>query len=79
MQIRVRKMKGDSVKRLEASSWRGSQVVRHGSAKAVFVGSIPTLASNVFKLETDHETDGDILGGCCIESRNWKKKVGIIR
>ena len=24
---------------------RGSQVVRHGSAKAVFVGSIPTLAS----------------------------------
>ncbi len=25
--------------------WRGSQVVRHGSAKAVFVGSIPTLAS----------------------------------
>jgi hypothetical protein len=28
---------------------RGSQVVRHGSAKAAFVGSIPTLASN-FKL-----------------------------
>jgi len=28
---------------------RGSQVVRHGSAKAVFVGSIPTLASNFFK------------------------------
>jgi hypothetical protein len=26
--------------------WRGSQVVRHGSAKAAFVGSIPTLASN---------------------------------
>jgi hypothetical protein len=25
---------------------RGSQVVRHGSAKAAFVGSIPTLASN---------------------------------
>ena len=24
---------------------RGRQVVRHGSAKAVFVGSIPTLAS----------------------------------
>ena len=47
MQIRVRKMNGGSVKRLEASSWRGSQVVRHGSAKAVFVGSIPTLASNV--------------------------------
>ena len=28
--------------------WRGSQVVRHGSAKAVFVGSIPTLASTFF-------------------------------
>jgi len=27
---------------------RGSQVVRHGSAKAVFVGSIPTLASKIF-------------------------------
>ena len=27
---------------------RGSQVVRHGSAKAVFVGSIPTLASKFF-------------------------------
>ena len=26
---------------------RGSQVVRHGSAKAVFVGSIPTLASKI--------------------------------
>jgi hypothetical protein len=25
---------------------RGRQVVRHGSAKAAFVGSIPTLASN---------------------------------
>jgi hypothetical protein len=29
-------------------SRRGSQVVRHGSAKAVFVGSIPTLASFSF-------------------------------
>ena len=29
--------------------WRGSQVVRHGSAKAVFVGSIPTLASFSFQ------------------------------
>jgi hypothetical protein len=30
-----------------SSQWtrRGSQVVRHGSAKAAFVGSIPTLAS----------------------------------
>ena len=28
---------------------RGSQVVRHGSAKAVFVGSIPTLASIYLK------------------------------
>ena len=28
---------------------RGSQVVRHGSAKAVFVGSIPTLASIFLK------------------------------
>jgi hypothetical protein len=27
---------------------RGSQVVRHGSAKAAFVGSIPTLASSLF-------------------------------
>ena len=27
--------------------WRGSQVVRQGSAKALCVGSIPTLASNV--------------------------------
>src|SRR5208283_761570 len=26
--------------------WRGSQVVRQGSAKALCVGSIPTLASN---------------------------------
>ena len=30
------------------SLWRGSQVVRHGSAKAAFVGSIPTLASSLF-------------------------------
>jgi hypothetical protein len=29
-----------------AGKWRGSQVVRQGSAKASFVGSIPTLASN---------------------------------
>ena len=29
---------------------RGSQVVRHGSAKAVFVGSIPTLASKILRL-----------------------------
>ncbi len=40
-------MDGGSIERLAAPSWRGSQVVRHGSAKAVFVGSIPTLASNV--------------------------------
>jgi hypothetical protein len=31
---------------LRAPQRRGSQVVRHGSAKAAFVGSIPTLASN---------------------------------
>jgi hypothetical protein len=30
------------------SQWRGSQVVRQGSAKASFVGSIPTLASSLF-------------------------------
>jgi hypothetical protein len=32
--------------------WRGSQVVRQGSAKASSVGSIPTLASNqkLFKI-----------------------------
>ena len=40
----------DSVARAVAGLYgicarRGSQVVRHGSAKAVFVGSIPTLAS----------------------------------
>jgi hypothetical protein len=28
------------------SGWRGSQVVRQGSAKASSVGSIPTLASS---------------------------------
>jgi hypothetical protein len=33
---------------LRAPQRRGSQVVRHGSAKAAFVGSIPTLASNYF-------------------------------
>jgi hypothetical protein len=32
-------------------SRRGSQVVRHGSAKAAFVGSIPTLASKFNQLE----------------------------
>ena len=47
MQDCIGKMNGGSVERFAASSWRGSQVVRHGSAKAVFVGSIPTLASNV--------------------------------
>ena len=31
--------------------WRGSQVVRHGSAKAAFVGSIPTLASKPKQLK----------------------------
>jgi hypothetical protein len=36
------------------TGWRGSQVVRHGSAKAAFVGSIPTLASN-FKLHFCNE------------------------
>ena len=30
---------------LSETGGRGSQVVRHGSAKAAFVGSIPTLAS----------------------------------
>src|SRR5204862_3194472 len=30
---------------VRAHGRRGSQVVRHGSAKAAFVGSIPTLAS----------------------------------
>ena len=30
---------------------RGSQVVRHGSAKAVFVGSIPTLASKISQIK----------------------------
>ena len=30
--------------------WRGSQVVRQGSAKALCVGSIPTLASTQFSL-----------------------------
>jgi hypothetical protein len=33
---------------LRSLEWRGSQVVRHGSAKAAFVGSIPTLASSPF-------------------------------
>ena len=33
---------------IERDFGRGSQVVRHGSAKAVFVGSIPTLASKNF-------------------------------
>src|SRR5436190_20397078 len=32
---------------VRAHGRRGSQVVRHGSAKAAFVGSIPTLASNL--------------------------------
>ena len=32
------------------NGWRGSQVVRHGSAKAAFVGSIPTLASKSKRL-----------------------------
>ncbi len=32
---------------IERDFGRGSQVVRHGSAKAVFVGSIPTLASKI--------------------------------
>ncbi len=36
------------------NGWRGSQVVRHGSAKAAFVGSIPTSASN-FKLHFCNE------------------------
>src|ERR1043166_675462 len=31
---------------------RGSQVVRHGSAKAAFVGSIPTLASSLLRQYT---------------------------
>ena len=31
--------------------WRGSQVVRRGSAKALCVGSIPTLASNLQPLQ----------------------------
>ena len=39
-----------------AVRWRGSQVVRHGSAKAAFVGSIPTLASTQFYWETGGKT-----------------------
>jgi hypothetical protein len=35
---------------------RGSQVVRHGSAKAAFVGSIPTLASSPFCWEIGGKT-----------------------
>lgn len=31
--------------------WRGSQVVRQGSAKALCVGSIPTSASNSIDAE----------------------------
>jgi hypothetical protein len=38
---------------------RGSQVVRHGSAKAAFVGSIPTLASSFKLLEKRRITRND--------------------
>ena len=37
---------------------RGSQVVRHGSAKAVFVGSIPTLASFSFPSRISKDSAG---------------------
>ena len=37
------------------STGRGSQVVRQGSAKAPFVGSIPSPASNLFRRDLPHE------------------------
>ena len=52
---------------------RGSQVVRHGSAKAAFVGSIPTLASNsklpcVNKLQKPEEASAS-------EIKTWALRI----
>ena len=44
---------------IERDFGRGSQVVRHGSAKAVFVGSIPTLASKNFDFFSQTKTTGE--------------------
>ena len=54
---------------------RGSQVVRQGSAKAPFVGSIPTLASSFFPAPPGCSTDAPTAGQklLVVAEAGWQK------
>ncbi len=53
-------VEGENTDRSQINFGRGSQVVRHGSAKAVFVGSIPTLASKISDFFARTKTTGEV-------------------